>query len=108
MKSTVLPGFQFDIMRIRKHNAHMKQRINLTLDAQLITRAKRLAHQKNTSVSSLVEKGLKAITADAGRSQRTFADQWMGKLKLEPRNQADTKREHLWRKYRLGEHADSH
>jgi len=86
----------------------MKQRINLTIDAQLVARAKRLAHERKTSVSCLVEKGLQAVTAETNRRQKSFADRWAGRLKLAPRNAADRKREYLWRKYGLAEDADPH
>jgi KaiC/GvpD/RAD55 family RecA-like ATPase len=95
-------------MRISEDNAHMKQRINLTIDAQLVARAKRQAHEQNTSVSCLVEKGLQAVTAGTSRRRRSFVDRWAGRLKLAPRNAADRKREYLWRKYGLAEDADSH
>jgi hypothetical protein len=86
----------------------MKQRINLTIDAQLVLQAKRLAHKQKTSVSQLVEKGLQALTADAEHQDGTFADRWMGRLKLASRNPTDPKREYLWRKYKLADHADTH
>lgn len=86
----------------------MKRRINLTIDAELVERAKALAHQQDVSVSRLVEKGLQGLTANSERPSKRFADQWMGRLTLAPRNPADRKREHLWRKYGLTGSADSH
>jgi hypothetical protein len=95
-------------MRILKDNAHMKRRINLTINAKLVERAKALAHQQETSVSRLVEKSLQGLTDKSERPAMRFADEWMGKLTLAPRNPADRKREHLWRKYGLTGNADSH
>lgn len=86
----------------------MKQRVNLTIDAKLVARARALAHRQKTSISRLVEKGLQDLTKATGRQGRSFADQWMAKLKLAPRNPADQKREYLWRKYGLTGDADSH
>jgi post-segregation antitoxin (ccd killing protein) len=95
-------------MRIMAYDAHMKQRINLTIDAELISRARAMAHQQKSSISRLVEKGLEGITKSSGRRHRSFADQWAARLKLAPRNPADQKREYLWRKYGLAGNADSH
>ncbi len=93
-------------MRTIIDNAHMKKRLNLTIDAQLVSRAKTLAHQRRSSISRLVEQGLKNLTGDSDRQGKSFADRWLGKLKLAPRNQADHKREHMWRKYGLTGNAD--
>ena len=86
----------------------MKRRINLTIDAQLIARTKRLAHQRKTSISQLVETGLRAIHPEENAPHSSFAEQWSGKLKLAPRNPEDPRQNFLWRKYGLGENADSH
>ncbi len=95
-------------MRIIDHNAHMKRRVNLTIDAKLVIRAKALAFQRGSSISQLVEKGLRDLTRDSDVQGKGFSDRWMGKLKLAPRNPADPKRESLWRKYKLAGNADSH
>ncbi len=70
-------------MRIPEDNAHMKRGINLTIEAQLLARAKKLAHERNTSVSCLVEKGLQAVTAETNRPRKSFADRWAGRLELD-------------------------
>jgi hypothetical protein len=95
-------------MRIIDHNAHMKRRVNLTIDAELVVRARNLAHQRKSSISRLVEKGLQDLTKELDVQGENFAEKWMGKLKLAPRNSADPKRERLWRKYGLTGNADSH
>ncbi len=84
----------------------MKRRINLTLDDKLVARARRVAHRQRISISRLVEKGLQGLTKEADFQDKSFAERWAGKLKLSPRNPADRKREHLWRKYRLADDAD--
>lgn len=86
----------------------MKQRINLTIDAKLIVRAKAIAHEQKTSISRLVEKGLQNLPEAPARRSKSFADRWIGRLKLAPRNPADKRREHLWRKYGLIKNEDSH
>ncbi|MEM6523684.1 MAG: DUF6364 family protein [Bacteroidota bacterium] len=40
----------------------MKVRVNLTLDKGILTKIKRLAHQRKTSVSQIVESYLEKIT----------------------------------------------
>jgi hypothetical protein len=49
-------------MRIPGDNAHMKRRVNLTIDARLVKRARMLAHRQKTGISGLVEKVLRAVT----------------------------------------------
>lgn len=90
----------FDIMCI------MKRRVNLTIDAQVLQRARRLAHQRRTSISQLVEDLLIGLTEGSGRETEDFVEKWAGRLKLAPRDPSDPRREYLWKKYRLGEHAD--
>ena len=86
----------------------MKRRLNLTVDSEVIDRAKALAHKVGTSVSQLVEKELLKLTNAPARRKLKFADQWMGKLKPAPRDPKDQKREHLWHKYGLTGDANSH
>jgi hypothetical protein len=97
-----------DSMRMLDHNAHMKRRVNLTIDAKLVVRAKALARRQGSSISQLVEKGLQDLARGSSIQGKSFSDRWMGKLKLAPRNPADPKREHLLQKYKLTENADSH
>ena len=94
-------------MRISKDNAHMKRRVNLTLDAKLVARARAVAHRQRTSVSQLVEEGLQRLTGDSKTQGKSFADRWMGKLRLAPRDPEDRKREYLWRKHKLSQNEDS-
>jgi len=86
----------------------MKQRVNLTIDAKIVARAKRVAHQQGISISRLVEKGLQSLTKGPDLQDKSFAERWAGKLRLAPRHPADRKREYLWRKYKLAGNADPH
>jgi hypothetical protein len=95
-------------MRMIDHNAHMKRRVNLTIDAKLVVQAKALALQQGSSFSQLVEKGLQDLARNSDIQDKSFSDRWMGKLRLAPRNPVDPKREHLLKKYKLTENADSH
>jgi hypothetical protein len=101
-------GMFVDSMRMNNQNTHMKRRVNLTLDAKLVLRAKALALQQGSSVSQLVEKGLQDLAKDFDIQAKRFSDKWMGKLHLAPRNPADPRQELLFRKYKLTENADSH
>ena len=85
----------------------MKQRINLTVDAEIMYRARQLAHQRHTSISQLVEDLLIRLTQTSEKESEDLVKKWAGKLKLAPRDLSDPRREYLWRKYGLADHADS-
>ncbi len=78
----------------------MKRRMNLTLDANVIRRARRLARQSRTSVSQLVEDLLSRITEPSAGEPEDFVEKWAGNLTLAPRDLRDPRREHLWKKIR--------
>ncbi len=57
----------------------MKQKINLTLDSNLIIRTKRYARKHGISVSRLIEMLLSdSVTDETG----SFSAKWQGKFKL--------------------------
>ncbi len=85
----------------------MKQRVSLTIDPKVVRKARQIAHQRQTSVSQLVEDLLNHITHPSGREPEDLVEKWAGKLKLVPRDVHDPRREHLWRKYGLADHADT-
>jgi len=85
----------------------MKRRVNLTIDADVIRRARRVARQRHTSVSQLVEDLLSRVAEPSAREPEDFVEKWAGNLTLAPRDPRDPRREHLWKKYGLTEHADS-
>ncbi len=70
-------------------------------------RARQLAHQRHTSVSQLVEDLLIRITRTSEKESEDLVEKWAGKLKLAPRDLSDPRREYLWRKCGLADHADS-
>ncbi len=70
-------------------------------------RARQLAHQCHTSVSQLVEDLLIRITRTSEKESEDLVEKWAGKLKLAPRDLSDPRREYLWRKCGLADHADS-
>ncbi len=56
----------------------MKQKLTLTVDANLIPRAKRFARSRGVSLSSLVERSLREMTKG---EEESFASRWRGKFK---------------------------
>lgn len=56
----------------------MKQKLTITVDAELIPRAKRYARARGVSLSSLVEQSLRQMTK--GETQ-SFSSRWRGKLR---------------------------
>jgi hypothetical protein len=86
----------------------MKRRVNLTIDANVLRRARRVARQRHTSISQLVEDLLEPLVAEPpAREPEDFVEKWAGNLRLAPRDPSDPRREHLWKKYGLTKHADS-
>ena len=89
-------------MRILANNAHMKQRLNLTVEADLVRLARQVAHERNTSVSALVEEYLRNLPSRAPGSGAAFIAKWAGRLNLAPLPEGgDPRREYLWRKFAL-------
>jgi DICT domain-containing protein len=61
----------------------MKQKLTLTIEADLIPRAKRFARTRGVSLSSLVEESLRAVAAD---EEPTFVARWRGRFRLAERD----------------------
>lgn len=55
----------------------MKQKLTITVDADLLPKAKRYARSQGVSLSSLIEKTLRETTAEYNTS---FSDRWRGKF----------------------------
>ena len=55
----------------------MITKLTLTIDAQLIPRAKRYARARGVSLSSVVEEALERLSAD---ESPTFVDRWRGRF----------------------------
>jgi hypothetical protein len=78
----------------------MKQRLNLTVEADLIRLARQVAHERDTSVSALVEEYLRNLPSRAPGSGAAFVVKWAGRLSLAPPD-GEPRREYLWRKFAL-------
>ncbi len=55
----------------------MKQKLTVTVDADLLPLAKRYARSRGVSLSSLVEQSLREV---AGECAPSFASRWKGKF----------------------------
>ena len=72
----------------------MKQKLTITVDAELLPVAKRYARSRGVSLSSLVEQSLRAVVRV---DEPTFASRWRGKFRAaagvdEPRYDALVKK----------------
>ena len=73
----------------------MKQKLTITVDAELISVAKRYARSRGVSLSSLIEKSLREM---AGENTPTFSSRWRGKFQAADR-EGDPRYDALGRKY---------
>ena len=72
----------------------MKQKLTITVDAELLPAAKRYARSRGVSLSSLIEQSLRDL---AGEDAPSFSSHWRGKfrpaeLKDDPRYDALAKK----------------
>lgn len=72
----------------------MKTKLTVTIEEQLIPRAKQRAKADGVSLSQLIERELEKLTSDGGP---TFADRWRGKFRAADRN--DERYKTLAKKY---------
>ena len=72
----------------------MKQKLTITIDAELIPIAKRYARSRGVSLSSLIEQSLREA---ADSHTPSFASRWRGKFRAVQRD--DPRYEALARKY---------
>ena len=75
----------------------MKQKLTITLDAELVPWAKQYAEAKGISLSSLIEQALREL---ADEEVPTFADKWRGKFRAAEREN-DSRYDALSKKYLL-------
>ena len=91
--------FRFDIEKyvpLDDYTYAMKTKLTVTLDEELIPKAKRYAKQHNRSLSSLIEESLQSLTKEP---EQSFSKQWGGKLKVHPKD--DARFQQLAKKYKL-------
>lgn len=62
----------------------MKSKLTITVDRELVPRAKRYARQRGVSLSSLIEAALVEMTGSEDGSD--FVDTWRGRMTLAERD----------------------
>lgn len=72
----------------------MKKKLTITVDAELIPRAKRYARSRRVSLSSLIEQSLRDM---AGGDTPSFSSRWRGRFQAAHRD--DPRYDKLARKY---------
>lgn len=72
----------------------MKRKLTITVDSDLLPRAKQYARSRGVSLSSLIEASLREIAAEDAPS---FASRWRGKFQAARRD--DRRYQALSRKY---------
>ena len=72
----------------------MKAKLTITVERDLIPKAKRYARERGVSLSQLIESALREATA---QSEGSFSKRWRGKL--QPAGGADPRRAALSEKY---------
>ena len=73
----------------------MKQKLTITVDAELLPIAKRYARSRGVSLSSLIEQSLREVAGDHAPS---FASRWRGKFRAAGRDD-DPRYDALTKKY---------
>ena len=79
----------------------MKKRITLTIEPELALRAKRLARNRKTSVSGLVEALVRAAPLNPETDGTSFVDKWAGKFQVANPEQPDVRLRYLKARYGL-------
>ena len=72
----------------------MKKKLTITVDAELIPRAKRYARSRRVSLSSLIEQSLREM---AGEDTPSFASRWRGRF--QPAQRDDVRYDILAKKF---------
>lgn len=72
----------------------MKTKLTITVDADILPRAKRYARSRGVSLSSLINESLREMASGEATS---FVDRWRGAF--EPAQKGDTRYEALAHKY---------
>jgi hypothetical protein len=78
----------------------MKSRVTLTMDPEIAVRAKRIAHERRTNVSALIEDLIRHAPLSS-KSQEPFVEKWAGKFHLRKSVRPDPKLEYLKKRYGL-------
>ncbi len=75
----------------------MKQKLTITVDADLLPAVKEYAHSRGISLSALIEQSLREVVAEHTEHTPSFATQWRGRFRAAERQ--DPRYAALSRKY---------
>lgn len=79
----------------------MKDRLTVTVEAELAAHARQVAHSRGTSVSGLLESLLREALAPRPRRSLAFADRWAGHFSVTPDTSGDARLTALKAKHSL-------
>ena len=84
-------------LALKPRLAAMKQKLTITVDADLIPKAKRYARSRGVSLSAVIEQSLRHLV---GEDALSFADRWRGQFRLAV-NRDDPRYQALAKKWRI-------
>jgi hypothetical protein len=79
----------------------MKRHITLSIDSEVIKKARKTSHQLHTSISHLVEEFLVKISGRTSLQEKSFVEKWTGKYSLREHQTKDERSAALRKRYRL-------
>jgi len=79
----------------------MKSRITLTIDPGVAKRAKRIARNRKTNVSALIEELVRNASVTGEEKVHSFVDKWTGKLRVRTPKGSDPRLGALKKRYGL-------
>lgn len=79
---------------------NMKTRLTVTIDPEVLERAKKLAYARKTNVSALVEELLRSSPISSP-TEPDFAARWAGKFSVAPTRADDERMKALKAKFKL-------
>lgn len=81
---------------------HMKERVTVTLDREIVVQAKQMAHRRGKSLSGFVEASLEASLRPLPKVAGRFVDRWAGKFLVRDDDPTDQRLVALKSKHQLG------
>ena len=77
----------------------MKNRVTLTIDPEIVKKAKKIAHSRQTSVSALVEDLVRQTPVSSRKQESSFVEKWSGKFLLRKSAKPDLKLDYLKKRH---------
>ena len=79
----------------------MKARVTLTMDPDVVKKAKRIAHLRHTSVSALIEDFVRRTPVSSRERRVGFVELWSGRFRVRKAEGSDARLEFLKTRYGL-------